>query len=187
MNRVVATLLIMAVLLVITNAKAFKTKNVNTGTCGQYQCPPGDNCCQNNYIGPNRQQCYSPYTHHCIYDEYKPNQNCLCGKWDGCCNSVCYDPKLYYCHRETGRIKLKTPPTLSCGQFQCPTGNLCCNNNAIGIYRQQCYNPYTHHCVVDQYIPSQNCLCGNGDGCCKGVCFDANRYKCYNGQIKLKY
>jgi hypothetical protein len=186
MNRSIGLLLlIIASCLAIT---AFGAKrSVKTGLqCGQFQCPSGDQCCYNNYIGIYRQQCYNPYTHSCTADEYKPGQNCLCGKSDGCCNQVCYDKQLYYC--DYGKIKLKTtPPPATCGPLQCPYGNQCCTNNIIGPYPQRCYSPNTHVCIPDEYQPYKNCLCGKYDGCCKGVCYDKGLYKCYNGQIKLKY
>jgi hypothetical protein len=188
MNRSVALLLVIIASCLAVTAFAGKRRiKTDPGLqCGPFKCPPGDNCCSNNYIGLYRQQCYSPYTHHCIYDEYKPSQNCLCGKNDGCCNQVCYDKNLYYC--QNGQLKLKTtPPPSQCGQFQCPPGNSCCSNNIIGPYQQQCYSTYTHVCTPDEYQPYKNCLCGKYDGCCKGVCYDKQRYKCDNGVIKLKY
>lgn len=74
----------------------------------------------------------------------------------------------------------------SCGQFQCGSSDLCCSNNVIGFYSDQCYSPNTHHCIPDEYRPEKNCLCGKYDGCCNRVCFDASRYQCIAGSIVWK-
>lgn len=74
----------------------------------------------------------------------------------------------------------------TCGQFQCGSQDLCCSNNVIGFYTDQCYSPSTHHCIPDEYSPHKNCLCGKYDGCCNGVCFDAKHYICKGGSIVWK-
>ena len=98
-------------------------RSIKTGgnNCGQFNCGASDRCCSNNFIGPYRNQCYNPSTHHCIPDGFKPSQNCLCGVNDGCCNQVCFDPRHYSCDTSTGRLKQipSPPPTNNCGQFQC--------------------------------------------------------------------
>lgn len=80
------------------------SKATGGATCGTWNCLPNDLCCQDNYIGPYRFQCYSPQTHHCVADDFRPAQNCLCGKSDGCCNQVCFDAAFYTCNRHNGEL-----------------------------------------------------------------------------------
>ncbi len=78
-----------------------------------------------------------------------------------------------------------------CGDFLCPSTDLCCTCNSIGPYSSQCYNPDTHHCCEDSFsgVPNErkNCLCAKSDKCCNGVCFDDASYYCDNqGKIQQK-
>lgn len=155
--------------------------------CGKYKCPKGNKCCYKNLVGYYN-QCYNPTTHSCYPDQYKPYKNCLCGYSEKCCNGVCYNPYKYYCDTK-GKIKKKvyTPPTKKCGIFKCGKHDLCCHKNIIGTYYDVCYSPYTHVCITDDYYHKKHCLCAKGNGCCKGVCYNTDSYKCVYGKVVQKH
>jgi hypothetical protein len=126
--------------------------------CGGRQCPPGNECCKDDELGP---VCYSPQTHHCVASRR------LCGILDSVCGEVCFNPKTHTCF----------------GSLLCPINfQICRNQNEYA-----CYNPSQYDCQNGMLLQRpQNIICGGktctGNQLCCGnkTCYDPTTETCCN-------